>query len=268
MAWHRYRREAPDYSHLAGRTPEQVFAATYARPTFGDSHGEWPARVNRQLVNLFEGRDRLHVNEAVAVYGAMFAEPRHTPAFTADRAANTLNWGVRLGILTEAVERGRYVWTMPDRQPRWETDSKGKARQVRGLPDGEQADLNRKRAAAAKARATIQEREALARDAAIEALVNDIIILNPDAVAPDDGLWREALPNAGLPQPLIAIRPMVLEAHHAMEPRRQRRWHSHLAVIAERARWEAYYRPPLPMQPAPAEDDGLSAEDAAALEGL
>lgn len=140
MAWHRYRREAPDYSHLAGRTPEQVFAETYARPTFGDSHGEWPARVNRQLIHLFEGRERLHVDEAVAVYGAMFAEPRHTPAFTAYRAANTLHWGVRLGILTEAVEAGRYVWTMPDRQPRWETDSKesppgpGPARRRAGRP--------------------------------------------------------------------------------------------------------------------------------------
>ncbi|UYW31894.1 hypothetical protein [Methylorubrum extorquens] len=138
------------------------------------------------------------------------------------------------------------------------------------LPDGEQADLNRKRAAATKARATIQEREAQARDAAIEALVNDILILDPDA--PDDGLWREALPNAGLPQPLIAIRPIVLEAHHAMEPRKQRRWRSHLAVIAERARWEAGYRPPLPMQPASAEADAVAQalQDAAdaALAGL
>jgi len=268
MAWYRPRYDKPDYSHLSGRTPEQAFAEAYAKPNFGDRHGRWPERVNNQIIILFEGRDQLHVSDAVAAFAARFPSERHTPAFTAERAGNALSWGVRLGFLKESVEGGRYVWTLPDRQPWYETDGRGHARQIRGLPDGEQAALNRKRAAQEKTRATIRRREALSRDTAIEALVNDIIILRPDAVAPDAGIWRDALPNAPLPQTILAIRPMVIEAHHAMEPRAQRDWQRHLEAVAYSARWDATHRPPLPMQPAPDEDDALSDEDAAALGDL
>ncbi|CAX25990.1 protein of unknown function [Methylorubrum extorquens DM4] len=258
----------PSYDHLGVGTPAQIFASTYAKPTYGSRTGWWPERVNLDLIRLFEGRERLERDEAVEAFRALFAKEKHTPSFTADRAANALQWGVRLGLLTESVEGGRYVWTMPDRTPWFETDSKGRPRQVRGLPDGEQADVNRKRAAQAKARATIREREALARDAVIEALVNDLLIHKPDAAAPDAGIWREALPNAGLPQPIVSIRPMVLEAHHDMDPRDQKRWQRHLEVIADAARWETRHRPALPVQPATVEDDGLLAEDDAALAGL
>lgn len=267
MAWYRPRYDKPDYSHLAGRTPEQAFAEAYAKPTFGDRHGRWPGQVNQILIVLFEGRERLHVDEAAAAFAERIPGHRHTPAFIAERAGNALAWGVRLGLLQESVERGRYVWIMPDRQPWFETDPKGKARQIRGLPDGEQADLNRKRASQAKAKATIREREALARDTAIEALVNDLIILRPDAMAPDAGIWRDALPNAMLPQTILAIRPMVIQAHHGMEPRAQRDWQRHLERLVFSARWDAHHRPPLPQQPAPEEED-LSDEDAAALGNL
>lgn len=270
-----------DYSHLQGKAPEQVFAETYAKPTYGDPDRWWPERVNRDLIRLFEERETLHVDEAAAVYGCLFAEKKHTPAFTADRCANALQWGVRLGILTETVERGRYVWHMPDRELRWETTPAGWARQIRGLPDGEQADLNRKRAAQAKAAATRQRKAALAITPRIEKAVADLLSDRPDHIVPDHPGWREAMPNAPLPCPLIEIRPMLLEAHHSMDPRRQKQWLAQLQATAFVARTSRHLGPDRrpgeraaswPLDPVPAKarvpDEDLSEEDAAALEGL
>ncbi|ACS41463.1 hypothetical protein [Methylorubrum extorquens] len=288
MARYRDRREAPDYTHLRGKSPEQVFAETYARRAPGEHSGWWPERVNRTLIGLIAERETLHVREAAAVYGALFAKPIHTPEFTADRAANLLAWGVRLGILTESVEAGRYVWRMPDRELMWETDPKGRARQIRGLPDGEQADMNRRRAAQDRAADTRARKSAAALAPDIERAVDALLRARPGVTVPDTPDWREALPNALLPCLLVELRPMLLEAHHAMDPRRQRQWlhRLHTSVSVHRcSRSVDTGRPPgeraspLVLDPAPApapapatvhvpDLEDLCEDDAAALAGL
>lgn len=275
------RYDKPDYSNLQGKTPEMVFAETYAKRAPGEHSGYFLERVNRLLMRMFEERETLHVGEAAAVYGAMFSKPNHTPQYTADRAASYLAWGVRLGILTETVERGRYVWRMPDRELRWETDPRGYARQIRGLADGEQADLNRKRAAQAKAAATRQRKAALAIAPQIEKAVADLMAARPDHIVPDHPAWRAALPNAPLPCPLASVRPMLIEAHYEMDPRRQQQWLRQLQTTAFVARTSRDLGPDRrpgertaswPLDPVPAKvripDEDLSEEDAAALEGL
>lgn len=235
--------------------------------------------MNLDLLRLFEERETLRQDEAVAVYGALFAKEKHTPEFTADRCANSLQWGVRLGILAEMREGDRLSWRLLDRELMWETSPSGWARQIRGLPDAEQAELNRKRAASQKAAATRQRKAAEALAPRIQEAVDDLIAVRDDFICPDERRWREAIPNARLPCPLIEVRPMLMEAHYAMEPRRQRAWLQELrttASIERFARHNLAWRPPAaPGTPrpepvrthvpdvAPMDDD-----DAAALEGL
>ncbi|UYW28301.1 hypothetical protein OKC48_07240 [Methylorubrum extorquens] len=99
-------------------------------------------------------------------------------------------------------------------------------------------------------------------------------------LVPEDGMWREALPNALLPRPLAELRPMLLEAHYAMEPRRQRQWLARLRTTGFVLRVPGDLGPArrpgeataaLVLVPVPAQVpdlEGMSDEDAAALEGL
>lgn len=277
----RYRA---DYSYLDGRTPEQAFAEAYEAMPFGNAR-EWPVIVNWQMIGLFEGRERLALEEAVEAFAATLdpaAVSRWSPEFVASRAGNAFGWAVRLGILEQAVERGRYVWTLRDREPRWEADRRGHARQIRGLPDGDQAELNRKRAAQAKAAATRQARAAEANAPRIEAAVNSLLIVRSDYIAPEHPMWREALPNALLPCPLVELRPMLLEAHHAMDPHRQRRWLHALETMCFVLRYpgsvdrgpppgERGVPLPLDRAPVPAhawDMEPMADEDITAMEGL
>ena len=272
-----------DYTHLQGRTPEQVFAETLAKGAPGDCSPWFPERVNRDLIRLFQEREVLHLSEASAVYGSAFAKATHSPQYTADRAASLLAWGVRLGIIEQSVERHVYVWRMPDRELRWETRG-GQAVQVRGLPDGEQAAMNRKRASQAKAAATRQRKAAEALAPRIAAAVDGLLEVRADFIAPDHPHWRDPMPNARLPCPLVELRPMLLEAHYAMDPRRQRQWLQQLRTTAwiercardlgpdrrpgEAAAALVIERVPAPV-PAHVRDlEPMADEDAAALEDL
>ncbi|WP_375275581.1 hypothetical protein [Methylorubrum thiocyanatum] len=254
------RRERHDYSYLRYATPSQAFEQSYRDLPFGNRR-EWPANVNRQLLTLFEGRDSLHADAATVAFSNMFdpaTVATWSPEFLASRVGNALGWGVRLGVVQEVIEDGRRVWRMPDREPWWETDPRGNARQIRGLPDGEQAALNRRRAAHAKAAATRQANEAAARAPVIEGIVNALLLLEPDWNCPDTKRWREALPGVALPCPLVEIRPIVLDAHRAMTPRAQHIWQGELAGCESHARYLAGRR----------ERDAAQAVDDAAMEGL
>jgi hypothetical protein len=276
------RRDRPDYSHLQGRTPDQVFAETYAKGAPGEHSGYYPERVNLALLRLFDERETLGQDEANAVYGALFAKPAHTLEYTADRAASLLAWGIRLGILTEAEEGGRLAWRLRERELMWETDKRGRARQIRGLPDAAQAAMNRRRETQARAAATRQRAAAAANAPRIKRAVDSLLIIRPDYVAPEHPMWREALPNALLPATLAELRPMLLDAHHAMDPRGQQRWlHSletmcsvlRLTGSVDRGSPPGERGTPLPLNrpPAPAHVPDLAPmdpDDDAALEGL
>ena len=276
------RRDRPDYSHLKGKTTDQVFAETYAKGAPGEHSGWWPERVNRGLLCLFDERETLHQGEAAAVYGALFAKENHTPEYTADRAASLLAWGIRLGILTESEEGGRLAWRLRERELMWETDRRGRARQIRGLPDAAQAAMNRRRETQARAAATRQRAAAAANAPRVERAVDSLLIIRPDYVAPEHPMWREALPNALLPATLAELRPMLLDAHHAMDPHRQRRWLAALETMCSVLRFttsvdrgpppgERGIPLPLDRPPAPAHVPDLAPMDPAddaALEGL
>lgn len=276
----RYGR--PDYSHLKGKTPEEIFAETYAKGAPGEFSGYFPERTNRALLTLFNELETLHAGEAAAVYGALFAKEKHTPEYTADRAASLLACGIRLNILTEATEDGRLVWRMPIRELMWETDTRGYARQILGLPDAAQAAMNRKRATQARAAATRQAKAAEANAPRIERTVDDLLRIRGDYIAPEHPLWREALPNAILPATLAELRPMLVDAHNAMGPRGQQRWLHNLQTMCFVLRYtgsvdrgpppgERGIPLPLDRPPAPAHVPDLAPmddDDVAALEGL
>lgn len=104
----------------------------------------------------------------------------------------------------------------------------------------------------------------------------------PDYVAPEHPMWREALPNALLPATLAELRPMLLDAHHAMDPRGQQRWLHNLETMCSVLRLTGSVDRgpppgergiPLPLErpPAPAHVPDLAPmdpDDDAALEGL
>ncbi|MGA4551930.1 hypothetical protein [Methylorubrum aminovorans] len=164
----------------------------------------------------------------------------------------------------------------------WETDRRGRARQIRGLPDAAQAAMNRRRETQAKAAATRQRAAAAANAPRIERAVDSLIIIRGDYVAPEHPMWREALPNALLPCPLVELRPMLLDAHHAMDPHRQRQWLHALETMCLVLRYcgsvdrgtppgERGIPLPLDRPPAPAHVPDLAPmdpDDDAALEGL
>lgn len=277
MAWHRYRRERRDYSYLDGKTAETAFAQAYRERAFGRDIATWPAHVNQVLLSMFEGRERLTREEAIAatvehrVAKGKRGVGRPDP-FDGDVAGNTLAWGVHLGIVGEAVEANRYVWTMPDREA-WFVTEGGRLRQVRGLTDGQAADQARKDAALARRRATPQAKEAERVGPLVEAALNKILRHDPDFVIPE-GNPRGAYPSMDLalylptvtaPVPLVEVLPIVAEAHRDMEPKRQRAWLHAL----EKWAWEVGYRDARAKAAAIREAEAAArAADAAALAGL
>lgn len=160
--------------------------------------------------------------------------------FRSSRAGNALGWGVKLGLLHVDVVDGQRVWTMPDREPWFEVDAKGKARQIRGLTDAQQADLARKAAAQEKARLTLQAREAACVGPLVEAALHSLLRHDPGYVIPagrPHGAYPEFdlalyLPTVTAPVPLVQALPIVAEAHRDMDVKRQRTW---LRAVEERA---------------------------------
>jgi hypothetical protein len=276
----RYRARH-DYGYLRDVSPTRAFEEAYRTLPYGNRR-EWPHTVHRLLLDAFEGHEALCAHEAVEAIIAASKTPASkglSDAFKASRAGNALGWGMKLGCLTESVEDGRTVWRMPDREPWFELDRRGYARQVRGLTGAQQADLNRKRAAQ-KARANIRAKAAEANRPRVEAALAGILLHDPDFTIPTGGSWPHDrwyphLPTLAMPDPvtpptpLVEVLPIVREAHEAMEPRDQERWLIVIERAAYRAKCEAQQRQRAAQRAVEdAARAAIEAADDAALEGL
>ncbi len=247
----RNRWNAHDYSYLRYVSPAQAFEQSYEGLPYGNRR-EWPATVNRTLIETFAGREILRARDAVEAFTATVDPAKKSglsPEFLASRAGNQLGWGVRFGLLRMKEVDGERVWTMPDREPWFVLDASGKkARQVRGLSDGAQAALNRRLAAQEKAKATIRAKAAAENAPRIEAALNTVLLHDPGFVIPatpwpfPDDQWDVYLAPLALPVPLVEVLPIVREAHEGMEPKRQVRWRGVVERAAFRAKGEAEQR--------------------------
>ncbi|SDM65996.1 hypothetical protein SAMN05216360_10337 [Methylobacterium phyllostachyos] len=238
----RYNRHARhDYGYLRDVTPSRAFEEAYSTLPYGNRRA-WPLSVNRLLIDAFAGRETLSRADAVdAIMAAsVTVTGKVSEEFRSSRAGNALGWGVKLGFLHVDVVDGQRVWTMPDREEWFELDAKGKARQIRGLTDAQQADINRKAAAQEKARLTLQAKEAERVGPLVEAALHSLLRHDPGYVIPagrPHGPYPEYdlalyLPTVTAPVPLVEVLPIVAEAHRDMEVRRQRTW---LRAVEERA---------------------------------
>lgn len=238
-------RTKRDYGYLEGHSPSTAFEDAYRDRNYGRRLAYWPAAVNASLLRMFEGRERLDREAAIAFVLAERIEQKrpnrgYARAFEGDVAGNTVGWGVHLGLLVEANDGGRRTWTMPDREP-WYVLQDGKAVQVRGMNEARAADHVRRQEALAKRQATVRAKAAAANAPNIEAGLSTVLMHDPAFVIPakawpfPDDQWHVYLPNLALPVPLVEVLPIVREAHETMEPKRQARW---LGVI-ERAAYRA-----------------------------
>jgi hypothetical protein len=155
---------------------------------------------------------------------------------------------------------GTRAWRLVDREMRWD-NHRGRDRQIRGLPDGEQAIMNRKLQTERKRAATFAKKHAVKIAGDIRWNLDQILREDPDTVL--DGRFAEfLLPLFTPPQALHEAYGILVEAHHHWDKAKQLRWQTLLTREYQRAIGRGMERPRVPPP------EAMSDEDAAALDSL
>lgn len=237
-----YRRENPDYSHLHGRPLNVILDGAIANRPYGQGLPMFPAAINFDLLEWFEGREHLTADEALAIMEPTRDARKWSPEFLCDFVGTRLGWGMHLGLLVEvpASDGGR-AWTMPNREPMFDVH-RGQARRVRGLPPAEQIAMDKRRAREAKLRATLDAKHARTVAPRVVDLLDRITGSEPDAVMPAG--WAPFV-GADIMErwPTVAeAHGLLVDLHHGMNRERQKEWLRHLEAAADAASFAASRR--------------------------
>lgn len=222
------RRPKPDYSHLYGRPLDVILDGAIANRSYGRDRRTFPAEVNLDLIDLFEGRDRLAVGELMDAHAALVVRTGRgadwSEVFRADVVGNLIGWGVHLGILKETPDaNGERGWRLVERELRYDVCA-GRAQQIRGLPGDEQAAMNRRRLAAERRAATLDRRSAETLTPLIATALSHILAATPDATVPVG--WSRFV-GEDLPARWPLLREafgLLVEAHRESPRRRRQDW--------------------------------------------
>ncbi|MFC4172681.1 hypothetical protein ACFOYU_11510 [Microvirga sp. GCM10011540] len=264
MAWrHRYRDYSRDYSHL--NAPKDVILAKAIEACAFAGGSRWEFYVNRDLLTLFGKLQQVALPDVVERYLDMLQQTRGgkrqepTP-FNHDRAGNLVGWGFRLGLLSEVTDpSGHRAWKLVACEMQWDVH-KGRARQIRGLPPGEQAAMDRKRETERKRAATLARKHAAKIAPQIKMDLDEILHDDPETMVGEK--FAEFLePWFEPPVALHVAYGILVIAHHGWPKDKQQRWKTALG----RETISASYRA---MERRRAQPELISDDDAAVLDDL
>ncbi|HSI29963.1 MAG TPA: hypothetical protein VK951_01425, partial [Miltoncostaeaceae bacterium] len=181
--------------------------------------------------------------------------------FAADYVGNLIGWGRHLGLVEEASE-GERAWRLLDPLPVYEIMG-GRCVRVRGLPDGEQAAMNRKVIALRRRRATLARKKAEETRRKVGGLLDRLSVADWRAVVPAG--WLVYLGEHPAALQVREARDYILAAHDEWEPAIVRRWIEEVEATVTTAERSAVTRR---AEAAAAAAAARLAEDAEAFEGL
>ncbi|MBM1170090.1 hypothetical protein [Microvirga arabica] len=263
----RLRREKRDYSHLYQTPAPEVLEKAIQNCSFKGGP-RWEHYVNKDLITLFGELQTVSLTDVVERYLDMLAATRNTmrekpTAFNHSRAGNLIGWGLRLSLLEEVLdETGVRAWRLVERELRWDVHN-GRARQIRGLPDGEQAAMDRKLATGRKRAETAARKYAAKIAPELKSDIDLILRYDPEAVL-DDKFSEFLKPWFTPPLAVHAAYGALLELHHGWPKEKQQHWKRAIA----RELTPAYFRGEHRRKTQRAEAEAMSDDDAAALGDL
>ncbi|MFC4172392.1 hypothetical protein ACFOYU_10005 [Microvirga sp. GCM10011540] len=259
-----YRNSSGTYSYFSAPPEEVLTRAIQACPFAAGRCWEWG--VNRDLIALFGSREHVAFDELVERYVDMLARrrggsPEKPNEFNHRRAGNLIGWGLRLNLLEEATTcHGTRAWRLVDREMRWDIH-RGRARQIRGLPNGEQAIMNRKLQTQRKRAATFAKKYAAKIAGDIRRYIDQILQEDPETVL-DERFADFITPWFTPPQALHEAYGILVVAHHDWDKAKQELWQTLLAREYQRAKYRGIVRPRVPLP------ETMLDGDAAALDNL
>ncbi len=256
-------RFKPDYSHLYDLLAPDALDRAIRSRTYGHNRRDYPAEVNSSLLRIFAGRERLTVEDLLAAAAALQGPRGWSQVFAADYVGNLFGWGRELGLVEEASE-GKRAWRLLDPLPVYEIMGGRCVRvRVRGLPDGEQAAMNRKVIALRRRRATLARKKAEETRRKVGGLLDRLSVADWRAVVPAGWLVYLGEHPGGLQ--VREARDYILAAHDEWEPAIVKRWVAEVEATVTAAERDAVTRR---AEAAAAAAAARLAEDAAAFEGL
>ncbi|MFC4172475.1 hypothetical protein ACFOYU_10425 [Microvirga sp. GCM10011540] len=259
--------EQRDYRHLSQKPGPEVLENAIQACSFRGGP-RWEHYVNRDLISLFGELQTVGITDVVERYLDMLAATRNhkreqPTAFSFERAGNLVGWGLRLGLLEEVLDKsGGRAWRLVDRELRWDVHN-GRARQIRGLPDGEQASMDRRLATGRKRAETAARKYAAKIAPELKSDIDEILRYDPEA-ALDDRFAEFLKPWFTPPLAVHAAYGALLELHHAWPKEKQQFWKRAIA----REVTPAYFRGEHRRRAQRAEAEAMSEDDAAALGDL
>ncbi|WP_262265469.1 hypothetical protein [Microvirga yunnanensis] len=265
--WRKRLYEQRDYSHLSKTPAPEVLEKAIAACAFKGGP-RWEHYVNRDLLALFGELQIVSIADVVERYLDMLVVTRNqkreqaTP-FNYERTGNLVGWGLRLNLLEEVLdEAGGRAWRLVDRELRWDVH-KGKSRQVRGLPAGEQAAMDRKRATERKRAETFARKHAEKIAPEIKADFDSILKEDPETVL-GDKFAAFLAPYFTPPLAVHAAYGALLELHYSWPKEKQQLWKSSI----KREVFPAFCRGSERLKAQREEVEAMTDDDAAALEDL
>ncbi|ACB24505.1 hypothetical protein [Methylobacterium radiotolerans] len=257
----RRHRWLPDYSHLWDVLPEDALTRAIRARTYGHGRRDFPAVANAAILRIYAGRECLTVADLLAAAAALQGPRGWSPSFAADYVGNVVAWGKELGLLEEASD-GERSWRLIERSPVFEIIG-GRCVRVRGLPDAEQATMNRKVASLHRRRATLARAAADKVRRRVGSLLDRLAVVRWDAGIPAE--WLVFLGDQPAGMQVKEARGFILAAHDDWEPAVTKRWVGEVEATVTAAERDAVVR----REAAEAASAAARlAEDADAFEGL